>query len=75
MSDALANVKKRLKDKASRIRMFMNSELGGEIIKALEDEFYHGNLYDKDVNQTAYNLGRRDVVVYLKQLQNWRLDK
>ena len=38
MSDALANVKKRLKDKAGRIRMFMNSELGGEIIKALEDE-------------------------------------
>ncbi|MFV2057715.1 MAG: hypothetical protein ACC707_14710 [Thiohalomonadales bacterium] len=72
MTDTLTNIKKRLKKKSARINMFMNSELGQEVIKALEDEFYHGALFEDDPCKTAFNLGRRDVVVYLKELQNWR---
>jgi len=72
MTDTLSSLKKKLKNKSARINMFMNSELGQEVIKALEDEFYHGALFEDDPYKTAYNLGRRDVVVYLKELQNWR---
>ena len=72
MSETLTNLKKRLTKKSARINMFMNSELGKEIIDALEQEFYHGPLFDEDPCKTAYNLGRRDVVVYLKELQHWK---
>jgi len=68
----LQGVKQRLAKKSARVAAFMNSELGKEVIDALEQEFYHGDLFNTDPYQTAYNLGRRDVVVYLKQLQTWR---
>jgi len=72
MTQTLDKIKTRLAKKSARINMFMNSELGKEIIDALEQEFYHGALFDEDPCKTAYNLGRRDVVVYLKELQRWR---
>lgn len=72
MTKTLDKIKARLTKKSARINMFMNSELGKEIIDALEQEFYNGPLFDEDPCKTAYNLGRRDVVVYLKELQRWR---
>ncbi len=72
MNKSLESVKKRLKKKSAQVQMFMNSELGSEIITALEEEFYHGELFDADPCKTAYNLGRRDVVVFFKQLKTWR---
>lgn len=72
MSDTLEKVKARLAKKSAQVQAFMDSSLGREVISALEEEFYHGDLFDSDPNKTAYNLGRRDVVVYLKQLQTWR---
>jgi len=71
MSDTLERIKQKLKVKKSNVKAFMNSQLGKAVIEVLEDEFYHGELFDTDPNMTAYNLGRRDVVVYLKQLQTW----
>ncbi len=64
-------VKAHLKIKSARIQAFMGSELGKEVIKMLEDEFFNGPLFDSDPHVTAYNLGRRDAVMYLKELQNW----
>ncbi len=75
MSETLTKLKARLKKKSARVSMFMKSELGKEIVQALEDEFYHGALFDEDPNKTAYNLGRRDVVVYLKEMQTWSDNK
>ncbi len=72
MNKSLESVKKRLKKKSAQVQMFMNSELGSEIIQALEEEFYHGELFNADPYKTAYNLGRRDVVVFFKQLKTWR---
>ncbi len=72
MTDTLARVKERLAKKSARVQTFMDSELGRAVIDALEAEFYHGELFTDDPHRTAYNLGRRDVVVYLKQLQTWR---
>ncbi len=75
MSDTLEKVKARLAKRSAQVQAFMDSEIGKAIIEALDAEFYDGNLFDPDPHVTAYNLGRRDVVVYLKQLQTWRPKK
>jgi hypothetical protein len=36
----------------------------------MEAEFFDGALFTQDPYQTAYNLGRRDAVVYLRQLRS-----
>jgi hypothetical protein len=41
----------------------------------LREEFYEGDLFTPDPNTTAYNLGRRDVVVYIDQLMNFKDEK
>jgi len=74
MSTGIDVVKKRLANKSARVQMFMSSELGREIIKVLEEEFCEGTLYALTDRDTAFNLGRRDVVMYLKQLQRWKKD-
>ena len=48
---------------------FLNSPDGQDVFALLETEFYEGALFTTDPYQTAYNLGRRDAVVYLKQLR------
>lgn len=68
---SLEKTRIRLKLKSARVQAFMNSELGKEIVLLLEDEFYHGAILEKDPYKTAYNLGRRDVVMYLRELQRW----
>lgn len=65
------DIRRRIRKKSATLVEFMNSEIGKAVIQALEDEFYHGDLFDPDPNVTAYNCGRRDVVVYLKQLQRY----
>jgi len=72
MNESFDKIKTRLTIKSARVQAFMASEIGKEIIQMLEDEFYHGDLYDPCPHKTAYNLGRRDVVVFLRELQNWR---
>lgn len=69
---SLDKIKTRLKKKSARVQAFMDSELGREVVDLLEDEFYNGALFDDDPFKTAYNVGRRDVVMYLRELQNWR---
>jgi len=69
---SLDKVRKRLAKKSARVQNFMNSEIGKDLIDVIEDEFYHGELFDNDPYRTAYNLGRRDVVIFLKQLLNWK---
>jgi hypothetical protein len=63
------DIRRRVRAKSAALVGFMNSEIGKAVISALEEEFYDGELFDPDPYKSAYNLGRRDVVVYLKQLQ------
>ena len=71
-SKGLEQIKKNLARKSALISQFMESTAGQELIRVLEEEFYDGELVGKDPHQTYYNLGRRDVVSYLKQLAVWR---
>ena len=48
---------------------FLDSPDGQAVMDLLEAEFSEGNLFSPDPYQTAFNLGRRDAVVYLKQLR------
>lgn len=48
-----------------------NSTEGKKVLEALEEEFYHGELLGESPDKTAYNLGRRDVVMYIKQMLNY----
>lgn len=66
------DIRRRIRKKGAALMEFMNSATGKAVVKALEDEFYHGEIFDSDPHKTAYNLGRRDVVVYLKQLQRFK---
>ena len=64
------DIRRHIRHKGAAIVTFMNNPIGKAVIQALEDEFYHGELADTgNTNQTFYNLGRRDVVAYMKQLQ------
>ncbi len=74
MSKSLDKIKAKLAHKQVLVRTFMASEAGQEIIRVLEEEFCEGNLVGIDAYSTYYNLGRRDVVTYLKQIAQWRKD-
>lgn len=69
MSSQLDKVKQRLSRKAAALARFLSSPDGAEIVEILEEEFVYGELFDNDPCKTAYNLGGRDVVVYLRQLK------
>lgn len=66
------DIKRRLRQKAGAVSEVLSGPAGKALMKALEEEFYDGEIADpSNTNQTFYNLGRRDVVVYLKQLQKF----
>lgn len=69
MSQAYDRIKSSLAHKSELVNAFLNSDVGKALIEVLESEFYDGELFDSDPHITAYNLGRRDVVLYIKQLQ------
>lgn len=68
-SEQIKQIRRNIRHKGAAIVAFMNSPIGKSVIEAMEDAFYHGELFDSDPYTTAYNLGRRDVVIYMKQLQ------
>lgn len=71
-ADPLAKVKVVLARKAAAVQQLLNNPVGQELIKILEDEFLRGELFaGADTHRTAYNLGARDVVVYLRQLADY----
>ena len=65
------DIRRRIRTKSATLVEFMNSEIGKGVINALEEEFYDGPMFDPDPYTNAYMLGRRDVVVYLRELQTY----
>lgn len=68
-SEQIVKLRSQIRHKGAAIVAFMTSPIGKSVIEAMENEFYHGEMFDLDPYKTAYNLGRRDVVIYMKQLQ------
>lgn len=63
------DIRRRIRHKGADIVAFMNNPIGSAVVKALSETFYDNEQFDPDPYKTAYNLGRRDVVSYMKQLQ------
>ena len=63
------DVKLELARKIDLFKIVFNSEDGKKVLGALENEFDRDNLLvPGDPHSTHYNLGRRDVVVYIRQM-------
>ena len=62
----------RLAKKAVLVRSVLSSDAGKEMMSLLEEAFYHGGLMAETPEKAAYNLGRRDVVMYLRQLRDFK---
>jgi hypothetical protein len=63
-----SELKEQLDLDSARIAQVLTNTPGGiMLMKKLEAEF-DGELFHRDPLQTAYFLGRRDVVVYLRQI-------
>jgi hypothetical protein len=67
--EQVEEIRRKIRAKGSAVSEFMNSPIGKNCVEALEETFYDGDIFDPDPYVTAFNLGRRDVVAYLKQLQ------
>lgn len=63
--------KQKLRDKAARFHRLFSSHDGEQVLKDLEDEFDQDELYDDNPYKTNYNIGRRDVIIYIKQLMRY----
>jgi len=57
-----------LRRKAALLANLFGSPVGTDALRVLEDEFDRENIMAGDPYTTAYNLGRRDVVVYIRQM-------
>lgn len=55
-------------------RVFAGAD-GKEALEVLERAFDGENLFAEDPYRTAYNLGARDVVVYIRQLNRYEAPK
>ena len=72
MDKSVDSIKKRLAIKASKFQILFSTKEGEEVLKALEEEFDQLNIHiPGDPYTTAYNLGRRDVLQYIKLLRNY----
>lgn len=64
----MAKIKHELAHKAGAFKRVFLSADGEEVLQALRDEFNGDVMFNSDPYKTAYNLGSRDLVVYIDQL-------
>jgi hypothetical protein len=67
----VAKEKQKLRDKAVRFHRLFSTHDGQQVLQDLEDEFNQDELFDDNPYKTNYNIGRRDVIVYIKQLMRY----
>lgn len=62
----------KIKHKADIVKRALGTADGEALMKILQEEFNSDSiLVPNDSHSTHYNLGRRDVVIYLQQLQRF----
>jgi len=54
--------------KARAVADLFETEQGAKVLKILESELDSDSIFSPCANTTNYNLGKRDAVVYIKQL-------
>jgi hypothetical protein len=69
--NSLEEARARVLAKSKAISRFLGSPDGKEVLSLLEEEFFLGSMMGSSPEQTAFNLGRRDVVVYIRNLRDF----
>lgn len=64
----LAKMKSELSRKAHTFRMVFNSDEGKQVMAALEAEAEPEQLFHENPHKTAYNCGKRDLLIFIKQI-------
>lgn len=65
---AIENMKRRIREKAATFHEFLSNPVGKELIQILKEEFDGADLRGATSDDTYYNLGSRDVVMFLETL-------
>ena len=59
----------KIRIKGAAVRRLLDTPDGALVLDLLEAEFVNRPLLGKSPDETAFNVGRHDVVLYLKQLR------
>lgn len=71
--ESAAVVRERLAKKAGYFYRVFSSPDGEKVLEFLEEQFDSNDIHvPGDSHSTEYNLGRRDVVVYIKQMKRYK---
>lgn len=63
--------KQKLRDKAARFHRLFSTHDGEQVLQDLIDEFDADDLFDENPHKMGWKVGRRDAVVYIKQLMRY----
>lgn len=63
--------KQKLREKAARFYRLFSTHDGEQVLQDLVDEFDSDDLFNEKPHKTSYNVGRRDAVIYIKQLMRY----
>ena len=58
--------------KAGDFHALFTSPVGVKVLEALEEEFNPDVLLASDPHETSYNVGRRDVIIYIRQMIRYK---
>ena len=64
-------LEKQLNNKARHFLITFTSPSGEKVLEDLENELNPDVLIGKTPEQTAYNVGRRDAFIYIKQMMRY----
>lgn len=69
--ERLNALRAKLRAKAAPVARLLESPDGAEMMRVLEDEFFNGPMLGDTPEKTAFNVGAREVVLYLRLLRDF----
>ena len=69
MATSVDDVRAVMRRREESFHRAMRTAEGVELLRALEDEFYDCDLMGKTPEETAFKLGAREVVVFLRRMR------
>jgi hypothetical protein len=67
----VAKQEQKLREKAARFYRLFSTHDGEQVLQDLVEEFDADDLFHENPHKMGYNVGRRDVVIYIKQLMRY----
>ena len=75
MAKTRQQVEEALLNKSSDFKQCFLTATGESVLKALEEEFNSDTIFNPNSDSaTAYALGQRDVVIYIKQMLKYKTE-